>query len=215
MTDRRANRRTDRQTENTICRAAWSQLKIPNHNLKNVRIITCKYSSTHITDAQNQFGMDFIITVVWEQDINKIRHNVSLTKMFIFTHFDVWLYLPLLLVFSTPVANTLSSRVYAILNWALLYCGYIFIMSVVYLPMFFRVVSFALLVCISLSHVTEPWRILLNSVDNLPQQNTTEPKSLIQLLVVYCICVLRNAVRLWNKLNYSSNVSHEQGNKCN
>ena len=28
QTDRRTDRRTDGQTENTICRAAWSQLKI-------------------------------------------------------------------------------------------------------------------------------------------------------------------------------------------
>ena len=31
VTDRRADGRTDRQTENTICRAAWSQLKIIGH----------------------------------------------------------------------------------------------------------------------------------------------------------------------------------------
>ena len=33
VTDRRTDRRTDGQTENTICRAAWSQLKTTGHLL--------------------------------------------------------------------------------------------------------------------------------------------------------------------------------------
>ena len=35
VTDRQTDRRTDRRTENTICRAAWSQLKINNSKPKD------------------------------------------------------------------------------------------------------------------------------------------------------------------------------------
>ena len=41
VTDRRTDGRTDRQTENTICRAAWSQLKMIKSWSTVLRIIIC------------------------------------------------------------------------------------------------------------------------------------------------------------------------------
>ena len=51
VTDRRTDRRTDGQTENTICRAAWSQLKILRNILLIISclIILMSYYITNLT----------------------------------------------------------------------------------------------------------------------------------------------------------------------
>ena len=47
QTDRRTDRQTDRRTENTICRTAWSQLRIPQTSITEI-ILKFSYLNFHL-----------------------------------------------------------------------------------------------------------------------------------------------------------------------
>ena len=69
VTDRRTDGRTDRQTENTICRAAWSQLKTIEHLFYATSIFVhhfiaiCKFK-LDLHSGNAQIGDNFIFTSV-------------------------------------------------------------------------------------------------------------------------------------------------------
>ena len=71
VTDRRTDGQTDRQTENTICRAAWSQLKTIGHlflatsSYMHHFIIICEFK-LELQSGNGQFGSNStIFRAVW------------------------------------------------------------------------------------------------------------------------------------------------------
>ena len=71
VTDRRTDRRTDGQTENTICRAAWSQLKIPanisrgSHNSVMITKLLSPFSVSYSEQAQTMLSQSQARLLKW------------------------------------------------------------------------------------------------------------------------------------------------------